>query len=66
VDSVFASVHKLVPDGLIDPLPDGIAANEIRYWVFQLATAVLGLLIISRFEAEADPVASPVQPLKTY
>ena len=55
-----------VPEGLVEPPEEGLTANATEYCVFQLAVAVLGLLIVIAFEVEEVPEASPLQPVKTY
>jgi hypothetical protein len=37
-----------------------------KYWVFQLAVAVLGPSIVMTFEGDVVPEASLPQPVKTY
>jgi hypothetical protein len=46
--------------------PGGVTVNDRRYWIFQLAVANLAPFIITVFEGEVVPVASPVQLVKTY
>jgi hypothetical protein len=66
IEYVPGSSQRFVPEGLVVAAPEGLTANDTRYWVFQLAVAVLGLSIVIAFEGEVVPEASPLQPVKTY
>ena len=60
------SSHTFVPEGLVIAEPEGLIAKVTKYWVFQSANAILGLLTMKVLEAEEFPEASPLQPIKTY
>lgn len=66
IEIELASVHRFVPAGLVEPPLGGVTVNDRRYWVFQVAVAVLGLFIVMEFEGEETPEASPLHPVKTY
>lgn len=58
----------LVPEGLVVPAPDGLTANEIKYWVFQFQVIVEGSPIVN-VTADALPEAglpTPDHPVQTY
>ena len=61
--------HTFVPDGVVEPVPDGATAKDTWYCVVQPAVSVIGLFIVTEPE-DAVPVYPPVllldHPLKTY
>ena len=54
-----ASCQVFVPDGLVVPVPEGLTANDIKYWVFQFQVIVEGSLIV-KITADALPVGAAV------
>jgi hypothetical protein len=58
-----------VPEGLVVPAPEGLTANDTKYWVFQFQVIVEGALMVN-VTADAVPEAGalpvPDQPVQTY
>jgi hypothetical protein len=65
--SAPSSSQLFMPEGLVEPVPFGDEENVIRYWVFQVACAVLGpSMTIRLLWAGFVPEALPAQRANTY